>query len=533
MLRGGRGLWGGAGAAGRGAAPSSCPLVRPRRSIFRLTRPPADAADARAQSLYENLQRAILTYESLLTAVVENAAAYGVDPKNELAVESTGRCEEKKSLVSSALSFLTLGYMSPPPGRASARAAGGAGGAGAGPDAEARGGRRASSASDRTPPAPAAAPVILHISTPEAAAALNAAKLKELLNVQGLQVVQGDIAPDAIVEQLDAEGDGRSGVRSYHIHLHSPGGQEGGEGTAPSNGGRDPQRGGGSAAPPPAPPPPPPAPPPPPPPPPPALPSPGARPPLPFLSSISGHKKSPGGAPPNRPSPAAAPGGRTAPSGRAPSPPAKAPSPPRGALAPMLREVISGSDVAEANKAAVIANIEEAFDGEEEELLRILKEYPRLVQKHCMNPQLMYDISSAWEEELIRHLTPTERTKLMRTTSNFEVRRRVVGRPPSDPRGRPAMLTRRNASVDACTPQMPRCQSVAEARANASKKMASLRTARREEEQVRRQKSLREDMASELLKRVSSRAETLDASHAAEEMKMLKKGKVKLKKSAP
>ena len=95
------------------------------------------------------------------------------------------------------------------------------------------------------------------------------------------------------------------------------------------------------------------------------------------------------------------------------------------------------------------------------------------------------------------------------------------------------MLTRRNASVDACTPQMPRCQSVAEARANASKKMASLRTARREEEQVRRQKSLREDMASELLKRVSSRAETLDASHAAEEMKMLKKGKVKLKKSAP
>ena len=88
----------------------------------------------------------------------------------------------------------------------------------------------------------------------------------------------------------------------------------------------------------------------------------------------------------------------------------------------MLREVISGSDVADSNKAAVIANIEEAFDGEEDELLRILKEYPRLVQKHAMNPQLMYDISSAWEEELINHLTPTERTKLMRTTSNFEVR---------------------------------------------------------------------------------------------------------------
>ena len=69
------------------------------------------------------MQKAILTYESLLTAVVENAAAYGVDQRNDLAVESTDRCEEKQSLVSSALSFLTLGYMSPS-GRGRAKAAG-------------------------------------------------------------------------------------------------------------------------------------------------------------------------------------------------------------------------------------------------------------------------------------------------------------------------------------------------------------------------------------------------------------------------
>ena len=77
---------------------------------------------------------------------------------------------------------------------------------------------------------------------------------------------------------------------------------------------------------------------------------------------------------------------------------------------------------------------------------------------------------------------------------------------------------------------MPRCESVAEARSTASKKMSSLHKTRREEEQVLRQKSLREDMASELLKRVSSRAETLDASDAAEEMKKMKKGKIKLRK---
>ena len=141
-------------------------------------------------------------------------------------------------------------------------------------------------------------------------------------------------------------------------------------------------------------------------------------------------------------------------------------------------------------------NIQNAFEEEEDELRRICKEYPRLVQKHAVNPQLMYEIACVWEETCLDNLTPTEKTKFMRPVSNYE---------------------------------MPRCMNGDEAKERAQKKMDSILKTRKEQELVQKQKSLREDMQSELKKKVSARADELLTKDVSEELKALNVGKIKRK----
>ena len=343
------------------------------------------------------------------------------------------------------------------------------------------------------------APVILHISSPEAAAAFDATQLKELLNVSGLHIVDGTIAPsytsEAFSELLDNK-DSPNGTKSIHIHLSpnsfsrqktdvSLSSREKFTGISKESSNTNKETvkdvstlintNSSPSSQFQTPPPPPPAPPPPPsflrgdP----ASSSPRTPPALPFLDGI-----------------------RKSSQQRLSRMEVEHQPQPSSALSSLIEEIINASDIASSNKNKVIQNIQNSFEDEEDELMRICKEYPRLVQKHALNPQLMYEIACIWEENCLDNLRPMEKTKFMRPITNYE---------------------------------MPRCTSTAEAKQIASNKMKSILKARREEEQVQRQKSLRDDMQSELRKKVSERADQLRTEDANEEIKALTVGKIKRK----
>ncbi|CAM6077021.1 unnamed protein product [Sphagnum tenellum] len=80
------------------------------------------------------------------------------------------------------------------------------------------------------------------------------------------------------------------------------------------------------------------------------------------------------------------------------------------ALGKALALVLDGAEIKQTRKNSVIASFLEAFE-DQEELGRMIHKYPKLVQKHALQPQLCYDLMCLWEENCLDLLLNDEQAK--------------------------------------------------------------------------------------------------------------------------
>ncbi|CAM6112927.1 unnamed protein product [Calypogeia fissa] len=161
--------------------------------------------------------------------------------------------------------------------------------------------------------------------------------------------------------------------------------------------------------------------------------------------------------------------------------------------------VLEGADITDANKGLAKVNFLEAFEEDEEELGRMLENYPKLVQKYALQPQLCYDLMCVWEEHCLDLMLPEELAKHKRGIAAF----------------------------DLCRLDDP-VQAVQEAK----KKFAGILKTRKEKEWKEKSKQLKGDMSAELAKAVGGRKEKMNVENAQDELKAMSKGKIQRKKKA-
>eukprot|EP00854_Cymbomonas_tetramitiformis_P007498 gene7498-8925_t len=122
-----------------------------------------------------------------------------------------------------------------------------------------------------------------------------------------------------------------------------------------------------------------------------------------------------------------------------------------------LKLIINGADISDSSKGPAVANYEEAFEEDEEELRKLLEYFPRLVQKCALDPMKgsrgyvwaregkgahrhrdhhkmrlggsdtpdpevqAYELMGIWEEDYLDHLTPVELPEARRKIAAFDI----------------------------------------------------------------------------------------------------------------